>query len=331
MINASQYVLSGLFLQDLASCHPYQALIFETLPNAKMFRQNIHTQMLQYNVSTIRDLGLDITPHGNIMQHINKHTHTLLVLDTLSVALFMDILPHITSNLTIINCNTGISSIGTKLQPEYNDIVTMMHTQWIINTYEPFDITSILHILQEESKGITYIRLASKDYPHSLTKNDETPMTQSSIITPQQLNPIIDLTSAINPGTNPVATIFCGGSILPEAIQACNTLADQHIETDIFILLDWSIFMGQKHYTLETVQHHLTMTKKLIIVCDQEKKETLFQYFQQFLKKQNIQADISLVTPYIANISTTLADYIYEQGQFDGDHLAARIKKLLGR
>ncbi len=316
MISLSKYITSWIFLQEFDLQNKFDVVIFE-----KKIPDDIDSS--KFNCVSILDIGLDLQPEWLITSFFDDYENPLFIMDELPIDTFYQVLDEYFGKITVINCNTWLSSYYSKTNPETNDITFANELEMEI--FEPFDKMSLKQLLIQETKNEikTYIKLANKDYPKSLLEENQIEnLTNNKNNKKKDLFPaIIDLTSKQDEIVE--NTILCSWSILPETVQTAKLLQEEHGQlSDIFLALQRNGEWTKSFIT------HCKKTWNLIIICDQEYNHDLKMFFEIQRKKTDLDnVSIQIVCPNLDKISTVLQEYIYEQAEFDADGIIKKIIK----
>ena len=109
-----------------------------------------------------------------------------------------------------------------------------------------------------------------------------------------------------------------------ELMQAHRFLQEQHHSGDLFLTKSPFIVFPKE------LQESIKRTEKLIVVLDTLPTPLLSAWFHAQLSQSKLgDADLVLITPDYAHITSIAPEYLFEQGRFDGMSIAERIKKIL--
>lgn len=296
MINLSSYLTSGVFLKDMKTPLPYQCIIFETKPE--------HLEHEDTVIVGLKDAGYDFFVDGALQQYIEQYENTLLILDKIPVAEIHEILEETESELTVVNCNVGVSSYFHKLSPEIEDIDLLIDADCPL--FEPYDKQSLLFFLSQTQKK--YIRLSGKLLPLSLFATEEDIKQIPSLF-----NTTPESTEAAD------ATIACSAYLLPELVGCCDMLEQKDHKVDLFLITDY-------HFAdTEAFVSSLRKSKKLIIMTDHADELSYRRYWEALVQEHKLNdVNIHLLSPIYTKITSMLDEYVREQANYDAQALFER-------
>lgn len=169
--------------------------------------------------------------------------------------------------------------------------------------WEPFDVTSLQHILQTPIKQ--YVRVFDQEVIEHIF--DPALLGGKNIIDHDKpLNGIIDC--RIQGDDHPQWTILTSGGLLPSTIKVCDQFAGQGIGSDFFLRVN---YQQTEH---DALADHLKQTGKLAIILDHEMNDELQEYIDELCEYVGLDANHCVViVPQIDKVTTHQRDYLYEQ------------------
>lgn len=191
-----------------------------------------------------------------------------------------------------INCNPWLESLLTKYHPEEDDITQLLaHHYQII---EPVSIKHFFESLQEK----TYVRIHDRVLPQALSEQ-HWDMGYAKLIDPEQHSDYV---------------ILATPSHIDEVAGALHQLSSQSdFSADLYIQSAFSTQLPAN--LLEDIRR----TKSLIVIVNHKATESLWLYYETLIKQAlpETMINIRFIFPQFHLVSSTLAEYLYEEAHFD--------------
>lgn len=238
-----------------------------------------------------------------------KSDHICVILDQLPISLLWNEIFWY-ENIIFICPFSGISSIGHKISPEFNQI-TMFEGQKVENWF-PFDMQTLIKILKKNwLHAVHLINQEIAENIYEIQAEEELAIVDKVLIDqPEEIHLI----------NNPEAETLVIGlwNYFEELVKLSEYLLHQE-ESYHFLAL---ACMGK--LSSEEIKLQAKKAKKIILLLDQESSPELQNLITQKLNTQG--EKIRILSPLYTKLTTTLTDYQLEQTEFDAEHLAERVK-----
>lgn len=301
-VNLYEYVKNWLFLKNLEEKNPYDLIIFEKFSNNELDVKNI-------NIKTLDDLGYEFWTSWAINHYVSKYKNVLIVLDTLSIIYLLPIIKNLKNNLSIINLWTWLTGYINKGLVDDDDLAVM--SNYDIDIYEPFDLDSLFSTLNINNSK--YIRISNKELPIKLFWEEEWMFEIKEWL--------IWLDEYWLSGNDWI--ILCWWYMLSECLNAMAALQEEWKYYSVYII--W-----KHNYSInESLLNHINNSNKIIYIVDNKisnwaKKQIIWKLASVWI----YDCEIKIVSPNFENINTNLKDYIFEQAEYDSQHLFEKLNNI---
>ncbi len=289
IINLSKFVKSNLFINKIDKI--YDSIIIESKKTIKWLKTNWDIFFLDNLKNRISDFFNDINA---------KYEKILLILDTMNIDFFLKNNINL-KNISIINCNTWLSSLWIKIKYEINDIKNIPNNFTI---YEPYSLEHLIKITNLK-KNNKYIKLSANYLPEIFPN----------------MKKIGNLEFFDNKNNEYKNIIISSNSLLLHNLQVIQNLKEKNIIFNMFWLTNYFIKDNENFSKI------IKKSNNIFIITEINYKE-----FQENIKnrlKKITNSNIVFITPNYWNITTILNDYKYLQCDFEIENIENIIKKNL--
>ena len=240
---------------------------------------------------------------------LDKNSHILLILDKLWIE---DIFSYIQwfSSICVLSAHSWLASFSKKFHPEIEH-VWELHEK--ITILFPWDLEDFIKGLQKE--GNIFIPLSNQEVPENIyaSSSDEESWVQfidKSLIDKK------NILSLLSPEKAEICLIGMG-THFEELVKLSQLLATIEARISLHILNQWDLLFSEEWKEL------FKEAKRLGIILDQKPHKKLIEHLEKLWKP------LEIITPCYEKLTSIMAEYQYEQSDFNAIALYERILELL--